>query len=392
MCETGGRRITMQLESLFETTFKTPYDAVYQSPARINLVGEHIDYNGGLVLPSAISLYIKGYVSKRDDGYISVYSSNFEDGVSVLVNEIEYNPKYNWANYVFGVFKILESKGYKIPSGLNILISSEIPVGSGLSSSAALLVLIFYIVNDQFKLSSDLKTIALLAKEVENNFCGVNSGIMDEAAIALGKKNKALLLDCSTFDYKYENISLGDYTFVVLKTNKPRKLIESKYNERVSECQRALSILKTKYNISNLCELKNKDLNEIKYAIKDKLLYGRVRHVITENERVHEFSYAMKIGDISLMGSILNASHESLKKDYEVTGEHLDTIYEAALEAGAIGARMTGAGFGGCAIALISKKDFESFKEKVDKKYFEKLKIHPDVLKVDIVDGPKKIK
>lgn len=382
----------MQLESLFETTFNSPYDAVYQSPARINLVGEHIDYNGGLVLPSAISLYIKGYVSKRDDGYISVYSSNFEDSVSVLINEIEYNSNYNWANYVLGVFKILEEEGYKVSPGLNILISSEIPLGSGLSSSAALLVLIFYIVNDQYKLNLDLKTIALLAQKVENKFCGVNSGIMDEAAIALGKKNKALLLDCSTFNYKYKNISLGNYTFVILKTNKPRKLVESKYNERVEECQKALSLIKTKYNISNLCELKVTDLNEIKYVLNNKLLYNRVRHVVMENERVQEFTYAMNIGDIALMGSILNASHESLKKYYEVTGEHLDTIVECALEAGAVGARMTGAGFGGCAIALIDKNNFNAFKQQVEKNYFEKVNIHPEVLKVDIVDGPTRLK
>ena len=382
----------MELESLFEKIFEEKCQNVYQTPARINLVGEHIDYNGGLVLPSAISLYIKGLVSKREDGYISVYSSNFEDKHSVLINKIEYNPSYNWANYVFGVFEILLKEGYKIPTGLNILINSEIPLGSGLSSSAALLVLIFYIVNNQFNLNIDLKTIAKLAQKVENNFCGVNSGIMDEAAIALGKKNKALLLDCSTLDYEYKDISLGDYTFVVLKTNKPRKLIESKYNERVSECNKALKILKKKYKIKNLCELKSKDLNEIKYLLDDKLLYRRVRHVITENERVHEFSYAMSAGDIELMGSILKASHESLQNDYEVTGEHLDTIYESALKAGAVGARMTGAGFGGCAIALINKNDFDSFKENVEKSYFEKLNIHPDVLKVDIVDGPCKLK
>ena len=382
----------MELESLFEKTFEEKCQHVYQSPARINLVGEHIDYNGGLVLPSAISLYIKGLVSKREDGYISVYSSNFEDKHSVLIDQIEYDPSYNWANYVFGVFKILLIEGYKIPTGLNILISSDIPLGSGLSSSAALLVLIFYIANDLFNLNIDLKDIALLAQKVENNFCGVNSGIMDEAAIALGRRNKALLLDCSNFNFEYKDISLGQYTFVVLKTNKPRKLIESKYNERVSECNKALNILKKKYKITNLCELKSKDLNDIKYLLDDKLLYKRVRHVVTENERVHEFSYSMSIGDIELMGSILKASHESLQKDYEVTGEHLDTIYECALNAGAIGARMTGAGFGGCAIALINKNDFDSFKEKVEKSYFEKLNIHPDVLKVDIVDGPKKLK
>ena len=382
----------MQLESLFETTFKAKCQSVYQCPARINLIGEHIDYNGGLVLPSAISLYIKGYVSKRDDRYIKVYSSNFENDFSILMDEIQYEPRYNWANYVFGVFKILEQEGYKIPTGLNILINSEIPLGSGLSSSAALLVLVFYIVNDQFKLNVSLENIAKLAQKVENTFCGVNSGIMDEAAIALGKKDKALLLNCASFDYEYKDIDLGNYTFVVLKTNKPRRLVESKYNERVKECQQALKIIKAKYPIVNLCDLQVNDLINVKSLLDNDLLYRRARHVVKENERVLEFTKAMKNGDVKTMGVLLKQSHESLRDDYEVTGPHLDIICECALKAGAIGARMTGAGFGGCAIALINKNDFESFKDKVEKSYFERLNLQPDVLQVDIVDGPSKLK
>ena len=382
----------MQLESLFETIFRAKCQSVYQSPARINLIGEHIDYNGGLVLPSAISLYIKGYVSKRDDRSISVYSSNFENEFSISMDEIEYEPRYNWANYVFGVFKILNDEGYNVPNGLNILINSEIPLGSGLSSSAALLVLVFYIVNDQFDLEIDLKTMAKLAQKVENSFCGVNSGIMDEAAIALGKKDKALLLNCATFDYEYKDINLGDYTFVVLKTNKPRKLIESKYNERVDECQRALSIIEKKFKVSNLCVLTTKDLPYVKELLNDNLLYRRVKHVVKENKRVDEFVKAMKNGDVKLMGSLLKESHVSLRDDYEVTGIHLDTIAESAVKAGAIGARMTGAGFGGCAIALINKNDFDIFKQKVDESYSSRLGIHPDVIQVDIVDGPSRVK
>ena len=382
----------MDLETLFEQVFSRNVESIYRAPARINLIGEHIDYNGGKVLPCAISCYIKGLVSKRDDNKIICYSTNFEDQHECSLDSINYDKANNWANYVFGVFDILQKQGYKITHGLNIMVDSNIPLGSGLSSSAALLDLICYIANDQFKLGVDLKTIAKLALKTENEFCGLKCGIMDEAAIALGKVNKAILLDCAKFEYEYKPISLGDYSFVVLKTNKPRNLVESKYNERVEECQKALSIIIKKYKIKNLCELKVDDLDDIKALLNNEVLYKRVKHVVTENDRVAQFVKAMEEGDIYLMGCLLCESHNSLRDDYEVTGAHLDTIYNAAIQSGAIGARMTGAGFGGCAIALIKNSDFETFKEDVSSFYFDKLGIHPDVLKIDIVDGPNKIK
>lgn len=381
----------MELENLFLKVFKSKFEASYVAPARINLIGEHIDYNGGKVFPCAISRYIKGYVSKRKDNVVAAYSTNYPKYFNIDLDNINYIKSNKWANYVFGVFKILKEEKYLINHGLNIMVDSNIPSGSGLSSSAALLDLIVYIVSDQFHLDIDMKSVARLAQKVENEFCGLKCGIMDQAAIALGKKNKALLLDCDKFEYEYKDIDLGEYSFVVLKTNTPRSLVESKYNDRVEECQKALGIIKKFYSINNLSELKSSDLLTIKRILINDVLYRRVRHVVTENDRVNKFSDALKNKDIESLGNILVESHISLKNDYEVTGVNLDTIVEAALGSGAIGARMTGAGFGGCAIALIKSNEFDSFKKNVENIYFSKIQIHAEVFKVDIVDGPKRI-
>ena len=380
----------MNLEQEFYNHFKCEPQYRYRSPARINLIGEHIDYNGGRVLPAAISCYIKALVSEREDTIISSYSTNTKTGFSIDLNSIKYKPENSWCNYVFGVFQTLKQSGYRIPHGLNILITSEIPLGSGLSSSAALLVLITYICNDLFNLGISLKNIAKLAQNCENSFCGLRCGIMDEASIALGLKDKCLLLDCAKFEYEYIDLDLGDYTFVVMKTNVPRSLVSSKYNDRVDECEKGLKLVNQDYSVRNLCELTSDDLTRVKLLINNDVIYRRVRHVITENERVRQFIHALRNKNIEELGKILLASHQSLKEDYEVTGQYLDAIVEAAMNAGAVGARMTGAGFGGCAIALIKKDTFNQFKQSVEKYYEEKTNIKPEIFNVDIVDGPMK--
>ena len=380
----------MNLDQLFYDNFRAQPESTYKAPARINLIGEHIDYNGGKVLPAAISCYITAIISKRDDQIISTYSSNLNTKFSIELSQIRYSKENDWANYVFGVFYTLRSAGYRIPFGLNILIDSRIPLGSGLSSSAALLDLVTFVANDVYNLGISMKNIAKLAQNCENNFCGLKSGIMDEAAIALGLRNKCLLLDCAKFEYEYIDLNLGEYTFVVLKTNKPRSLVESKYNERVEECEKALEILKPEFNISNLCELRVDDLPRIEELLNDEIIYRRVRHVVSENYRVYQFVKALRHNNIELLGELLDASHASLKFDYEVTGEHLDTIVEAAKISGAVGARMTGAGFGGCAIALIKKEEYFKFKADVEKYYQQEIGIMPEIFNVDIVDGPSK--
>lgn len=367
-------------------------DSIYQAPARINLIGEHIDYNGGLVLPACINLYLKAYVKKRQDNKIRLQSKSFNYIVEADLNHLQYNPRYKWAVYVIGSFYILNKNNHKIPHGLDIYYESEIPSGSGLSSSAAILDVTLLLASDIYNLGLSKLDIAKYAKSVENDYCCLKSGIMDQTIIALGKKNNALLLDCNTINYEYKKMILDDYSFVVLKTNKPRKLTESKYNERVDECTKALNIIKTKYNVNNLCELDIKELDNIEKLLNNDILFRRVRHVVSEQNRVKEFSKALELGDVNTLAALLNESHKSLRYDYEVTGLHLDTIVDAAINSGAIGARMTGAGFGGCGIALIKKDKILGFKEKVISYYEQRVNIIPDVYIIDIVDGVNRIK
>ena len=380
----------MSLEEQFQNIFKTTPTSKYVCPSRINLIGEHLDYNGGNVLPAAISLNMQALVSKRNDIYIDVYSANINSEEKTSLKNIKYESKKGFANYVFGAFYLLQNKGYSFPYGLNILINSEIPLGSGLSSSAALLVLISYIANDVYGLGLSLEQLALLSQEVESNFCGLACGIMDQSAIALGKENKCLLLNCNEFKYQYFDINLSPYTFVILKTNKQRKLTESKYNERVEECNKDLAILKPIFNCVNLASLHVEDLPKIKEILNNDVLYRRVKHVVSEEHRVHLFLEALKDKNIDRIGSLLNESHKSLKEDYEVTGFHLDEITSLSLAFGAKGARMTGAGFGGCGIALIKEKDFKSFRNNLIKAYYEATSIKPDVIKFKISNGPRK--
>lgn len=375
----------------FKQIFKSEPEHLYRAPARINLIGEHIDYNGGKVLPACISKYIYASVGKRDDEQIILKTTFDGDLKQKSLQNLAFNEEMSWEKYPLGVFYVLKDKGYRIPFGLNIVYDSEIPMASGLSSSAALLDLTVYLVNDIYALGLDRKQITLIAQEVENSYCQLKSGIMDQAIIALGKEKQALLLDCASFTYTYCPMDLGDYEFVVMQTNKPRKLIESKYNERVDECQRALALLKSHYSINNLAELKVSDLKKVESLLGDALLYKRVRHVVKENQRVYDFIEAMKKGDVKTLGRLLNESHLSLKDDYEVTGQHLDSLYEAALQANALGARMTGAGFGGCAIALIQKSDFPKFANLVKGSYKKDIGIDADVYEVDIVDGVNRI-
>ena len=301
---------------------------------------------------------------------------------------MEYKEELGWANYPLGIFYVLSKKGYSLPFGLDIYYSSNIPLASGLSSSASILDLTAFICNELYTLELDRKDIALIALEAERTYNGLNCGVMDQAIIALGKKNTCIYLDTYRFQHKYIPLNLLDYSIVVIKTNKPRVLTESKYNERVEECQRALKLLKKYYIINNLCDLKSKDLPRVKSLLNDDLLYRRVKHCVTEEERVNKFVLALEDNDITELGRLLNDSHESLKNDYEVTGPYLDTICEAARKV-AVGARMTGAGFSGCAIALVKTKKIPELAKVVQKEYKEKMGLDSETIAINIVDGPK---
>lgn len=345
---------------------------VFSSPARINIIGEHIDYNGGKVFPAAINRYLYVAIRKRSDSKVIYNDVRFPGTYEFDINEdFKFDKKNDYANFLNGILSQLKAKNYKFDCGFEILMVSNVPAGGGISSSSALECGFAYAVSETFGFNIDRVEIAKLGQMSEHNFMGVNCGIMDQFIIATGKKNFAEKLDCATLEYEYAPLQLGDYRFVVMNTNKVRKLADSKYNERRGQCEEALSILqKNGVSIKALCELNPSKWEEVKSNIKDEILLKRAKHCVYENQRVLDAVEALNKGDLKKLGELLNASHKSLKEDYEVTGIELDTLAETAQKQnGCLGARMTGAGFGGCAIALVHKDNVDSFIENVQKEY-----------------------
>ena len=360
----------------------------FLSPGRVNLIGEHIDYNGGFVFPGALTVGIYAAIALRDDNKIRMRSKNVAGEVVInLDEELAYKKEDDWGNYPKGVIKALKDLGHEVP-GMDIVLYSNIPDGAGLSSSAALEVLMAYIIlyleNPE---QIDRVEIAKLCQKVENEFVGVNCGIMDQFAVAVGKKDHAILLDCDSLYYEYAPLNLGEYSLVIMSTNKRRELADSKYNERRSECEKALEIInenKTE-KLSNLCQA---TIDDIESFISDETIKKRAMHVVTEDERVKKSMEMLKNNDILGFGKLLTASHMSLENYYEVTGLHLDTLVHEALKiGGCIGARMTGAGFGGCAIALVDNTKVEEFKEKVSVAYKKVTGITPSFYTSNIGEG-----
>ncbi|QCX33916.1 galactokinase [Caloramator sp. E03] len=356
------------------------------SPGRVNLIGEHIDYNGGYVFPGALTLGIYAVIRYRSDDIVNLKSLNAKETVTFKLDDIEYKKEDGWGNYPKGVIKYL-LRDYSL-KGCDILYFGDLPDGAGLSSSAAIEVLTAYMMlYPILKHDIDRVELSLMCQKVENNFIKVNCGIMDQFSVAMGKKNNAILLDCNTLKYEYVPFELKNYSLVIMNTNKKRELADSKYNERRTECEKSLEIIKNYKKVSNLCEAK---IDDVYNCIKDETLIKRARHVISENERVVKAVEVLNKGDILSFGKLMNGSHKSLKEDYEVTGLHLDTIVEAAQNAkGCIGARMTGAGFGGCAIAIVESEYIEEFKDIVANHYKNKTGISPSFYTSVIGDGVK---
>ena len=345
---------------------------IYSSPARINIIGEHIDYNGGKVFPASINRYLYIAIRKRNDSKVLYNDMRFPGSYEFDINKtFIYDKANDYANYLNGILQQLKERGYKFESGFEILMVSNIPAGGGISSSSALECGFAYAVIDTFGFNLDRIEIAKLGQMSEHNFMNVKCGIMDQFIIATGKKNHAELLDCNTLDYEYIPLELGDYRFVVMNTNKVRKLADSKYNERRGQCEQALQLLQdNSVKIGALCELSPADWQKYSSFVKDPVLNKRARHCIAENQRVKDAASVLKAGDLVELGQLLNASHKSLKEDYEVTGIELDTLAETAQkQEGCLGARMTGAGFGGCAIALVHKDKIDNFITKVQSTY-----------------------
>lgn len=350
--------------------------SVFSSPARINIIGEHIDYNGGMVFPAAINRYLYVAIRKRNDTKIIYNDARFPGTYEFDVNEtFVYKKENDYANYLNGILSQLKEKGFSFPCGFEILMASNVPAGGGISSSSALECGFAYAVSETFGFGIGRIEIAKLGQMSEHNFMNVNCGIMDQFIIAMGKKNTAVMLNCDTLEYQYAPLELGDYRFVVMNTNKQRKLADSKYNERRGQCEEALKILQDSgLKITALCQLTPDEWEKSKDAIKDEILLKRARHCIYENQRVKDAVKVLEEKNLSALGKLLNASHKSLKEDYEVTGIELDTLAEEAQKQnGCLGARMTGAGFGGCAIALVHKDSIDTFIENVQKAYTEKI-------------------
>lgn len=379
----------------YQNIFNETAEKLFFSPGRINLIGEHTDYNGGNVFPCAISLGTYAAFGNRDDETIQMYSANLPDTgiISVTLKDLTYKKEDNWSNYLKGMIYLIQKAGYKIDHGFNIYVHGNLPDGAGLSSSASIELLMGNILNDVFQLGIDQIDLVKMGQQNENKYIGVNSGIMDEFAVGMGKKDQAILLDTNTMEYHYAPVELGDHVIVIMNTNKQRALADSKYNERRSQCEQALALLQTKLNIKSLGELSIDDFDRNSYLINDDTLIRRARHAVFENQRTLKAIKYLKENNLTEFGKLVNASHISLHYDYEVTGIELDTLVEAAWQQdGVLGARMVGAGFGGCAIAFVQKNQVESFKENVGQIYQEKIGYKADFYIAEIADGPSEIK
>lgn len=358
---------------------------VYAGPARINIIGEHIDYNGGKVFPAAIDRYMYVAVRKRGDSKITYNDLQFPGTFSFDIHDdFAFKKENDYANYLNGILSIIKRRGYVFPCGFDVLLASNVPPAGGISSSSALECGFAFAVSELFGFGISRKDIALIGQQSEHEFMNVNCGIMDQYIIATGKAETAELLDCAKVEHEYIPLELGDYRFVVMNTKKKRQLADSKYNERRSQCEQGLAELKaaalpisggaysnTK-DLPDLCSLTVAQFESVSSVIKDPLIRRRVRHCVTENQRVLDAVSALKNSDLKKLGDLLRESHRSLKEDYEVTGLELDTLADTAnAQDGCIGARMTGAGFGGCAIAIVRKDKIEQFIETVQKIYTE---------------------
>ena len=360
---------------------------MFASPARINIIGQHIDYNGGKVFPAAIDKYLYCAIRKRNDSKI-IYNDLFFNGTHTFDtnDNFAFDQKNDYANFLNGILSCMKKQGYKFDCGFEVLIASNVPSAGGISSSSALECGFAWAVSETFGFNISRKDIALMGQQSEHEFMNVNCGIMDQYIIATGKKDTAEVIDCAKVEQEYVPLKLGDYRFIVMNTKKQRRLADSKYNERRSQCEEGLAILKkaaipltagnTNAKITNtndlpdLCSLTPAQFEECKTAIKDEVILRRVRHCVTENDRVLRAVEALKADNLQELGKLLYESHNSLRDDYEVTGIELDTLVGAASkQKGCIGARMTGAGFGGCAIALVHKDDIESFIQNVQNEY-----------------------
>ena len=367
---------------------------VYFAPGRVNMIGEHTDYNGGHVFPCALTIGTYGVARKRADKKLRFFSMNFEDrGVfEANIDDLKPEKEAEWTNYPKGVMWAFAEKGMKMDSGMDLVLFGNIPNGSGLSSSASVEVLTGFILRDMFGFDVTNQDLALIGQYSENKFNGVNCGIMDQFAIAMGKEGHAIFLDTATLEYEYAPIKLENAKIVIACSNKKRGLGDSKYNERRSECETALAEIQKVKDIQSLGELTEEEFEVVKENIESDIRIQRAKHAVYENQRTVKAVDALQKNDVALFGELMNASHVSLRDDYEVTGIELDTLVEEAWKVeGVIGSRMTGAGFGGCTVSIVKDEAVDTFIAQVGKAYEEKIGYAADFYVVEIGDGPQKL-
>lgn len=365
---------------------------IFFAPGRVNLIGEHTDYNGGHVLPCALEIGTYALVRKTANPFIRFYSKNFpETGIiTVSYDDLSYQEQHGWANYPKGIIAAFQLF-CPIETGLDILYYGTIPNGSGLSSSASIELVTAVMLNELFAQHIDMLELVKMSQKVENEYVGVNCGIMDQFAVGMGKRNHAMLLNCQTLEYRYLPVSMSNCSIVIANTNKKRGLADSAYNERRATCEAALVKLQKHINIASLGDLTSEQLEEYKHFLSP-LEQQRARHAVTENERTIEAAAALEKGDLARFGELMKQSHISLRDDYEVTGTELDTLVEAAWKhEGTIGARMTGAGFGGCTVNIVKDAYIPDFIERVGKEYVEKIGYEASFYVVKIGDGAREI-
>lgn len=367
---------------------------VYFAPGRVNLIGEHTDYNGGHVFPAALTLGTYGVARKRKDRKLRFYTMNYNrvDIVESSLDDFVPLKRSGWTAYPKGVMWAFKERGMEMDQGMELLLKGTIPGSSGLSSSASVEVLTGFILRDLYGFEVTNQELALIGQYSENNYNGINCGIMDQFSIAMGKKKHAIFLDTATLDFNYVPVKLKGARIVIACSNKRRGLGDSKYNERRGECEKALAELQKIININSLGELDEKDFEKYLYAIKDVTRLKRARHAVLENQRAIKAVEVLEKDDLEAFGKLMNESHVSLRDDYEVTGIELDTLAEEAWKIdGVIGSRMTGAGFGGCTVSIVKKDAVKKFIKKVGKAYKKKIGYEADFYVVKLGNGPKEI-
>ena len=376
----------------FEKKFGDNKDVtVYFAPGRVNLIGEHTDYNGGHVFPCALTIGTYMAARKRSDRKLNLYSVNF-DSLGIFessLDDLVASKEADWTNYPKGVMWAFEQRGMKLNEGLDLVLYGNIPNGSGLSSSASLEVVTGYMLKDQYKLEVSNQELAKIGQFSENQFNGMNCGIMDQFASAMGKKDNAIFLDTADLSFEYAPLVLEGAKIVVTNSNVKHSLVGSAYNDRRNECETALKELQTVIDIKGLGDLSEEEFEANKGAIKDPVRVLRAKHAVYENQRTIKAVKALKENNLEEFGKLMNASHVSLRDDYEVSCDEIDVLVDAAWQVeGVIGSRITGGGFGGCTVSLVKDEAIEAFKDKVGKAYEDKCGKKADFYIVEIGNGP----